>query len=185
MSTVLYCIVSIHLYSGSCSAHQSEALPVRETQREESSVCGRVWTSTRGKGGPAHVDACGQGGSKTLFFCGRHKWMAPNADGRCWKDALGRKRSLRPTGLLTLPGEDWSPPGKRPRNSYMTNLDRLCQGVPEGEKYSKTIPELVKRPKNKQKGSLEESCESLIVGTAGGREERRGRTSVTEQIKVA
>src|SRR6218665_192541 len=35
---VLYCIVSIHLYSASCSAHQSEALPVRETQREESSL---------------------------------------------------------------------------------------------------------------------------------------------------
>jgi len=34
---VMYCIVSIHLYSASCSAHQSEALPVRETQREESS----------------------------------------------------------------------------------------------------------------------------------------------------
>jgi len=28
---VLYCIVSIHLYSVSCSEHQSEALPVRET----------------------------------------------------------------------------------------------------------------------------------------------------------
>src|SRR6218665_2083035 len=35
---VLYCIVSIYLYSASCSAHQLEALPVRETQREESSV---------------------------------------------------------------------------------------------------------------------------------------------------
>jgi len=35
---VLYCIVSIHLYSASCSAHQSEALPVRETQREESGL---------------------------------------------------------------------------------------------------------------------------------------------------
>jgi len=35
---VLYYIVSIHLYSTSCSAHQSEALPVRETQREESSL---------------------------------------------------------------------------------------------------------------------------------------------------
>src|SRR6218665_3901769 len=34
----LYCIVSIHLYSASCSAHQSEALPVRETQREESNL---------------------------------------------------------------------------------------------------------------------------------------------------
>ena len=30
-----HCIVSIHLYSASCSAHQSEALPVRETQKEE------------------------------------------------------------------------------------------------------------------------------------------------------
>src|SRR6218665_1550000 len=30
-------IVSMHLYSASYSAHQSEALPVRETQREESS----------------------------------------------------------------------------------------------------------------------------------------------------
>src|SRR6218665_2750101 len=34
---VLYCIVSIHLYSSSCNAHQSEVLLVRETQREESS----------------------------------------------------------------------------------------------------------------------------------------------------
>ena len=32
------CIVFINLYSASCSAHQSEALPVRETQREESSL---------------------------------------------------------------------------------------------------------------------------------------------------
>src|SRR6218665_2180918 len=35
---VLYCIVSIHLYSAACSAHQSEALPVRETQREKRAV---------------------------------------------------------------------------------------------------------------------------------------------------
>src|SRR6218665_1554788 len=35
---VLYCIVSIHLYIASCSAHHSETLPVRETQREESSL---------------------------------------------------------------------------------------------------------------------------------------------------
>ena len=35
---VLYCVESIHSYSASCSAHQSEALPVRETQREESSL---------------------------------------------------------------------------------------------------------------------------------------------------
>src|SRR6218665_2837720 len=36
------------------------------------------------------------------------------------------------------------------------------------------LPGLVKRSKNKQKGSLEESCESLIVGTADGREEKKG-----------
>src|SRR6218665_2985712 len=50
----------------------------------------------------------------------------------------GERGLLRPTGLLSLTGEDWSPPGKRPRNSYMTNLDGLCQGGPEGEKYPKT-----------------------------------------------
>src|SRR6218665_3825012 len=52
--------------------------------------------------------------------------------------ALGRKRSFKthrppyPTrrGLIT--------PGKRPRNSYITNLDGLCQRVPEGETYPKT-----------------------------------------------
>ena len=33
----LYCIVSIHLYSASCSVHQSEVLQVGETQREDSS----------------------------------------------------------------------------------------------------------------------------------------------------
>jgi len=34
---IFYCIVSlsIHLYSASCSAHQSEALPVRERPREK------------------------------------------------------------------------------------------------------------------------------------------------------
>ena len=35
---VSVCIVSIHLYSAVCSAHHSEALPVKETQREESSL---------------------------------------------------------------------------------------------------------------------------------------------------
>jgi len=31
----IVCIVFIHLYSASCSAHQSEALPERVKQREE------------------------------------------------------------------------------------------------------------------------------------------------------
>ena len=42
---LLYCIVSIHLYSASCSAHQSEALPVQKTQREKRSV-GRMKRGT-------------------------------------------------------------------------------------------------------------------------------------------
>jgi len=33
----LYRIVSIHLYSASCGAHKSEAHPVLEDQKEESS----------------------------------------------------------------------------------------------------------------------------------------------------
>ena len=41
-SRSLYSIVSIHLYSASHSAHQSEALPVRETQREESSMNAKI-----------------------------------------------------------------------------------------------------------------------------------------------
>ena len=36
-----------------------------------------------------------------------------NAGGRCWKDTSERMKSPRLTGLLTLPGEDWSPPGKK------------------------------------------------------------------------
>src|SRR6218665_3017353 len=32
---ILYCILSIHLFSASYSAHQSEALPLREAQRKE------------------------------------------------------------------------------------------------------------------------------------------------------
>src|SRR6218665_2801329 len=63
-------------------------------------------------------------------------WLTQTACVR--RTPLGERGLLRPTGLLTLPGEDWSPSGKRPRNSYMTNLDGLCQGGPEGEKYPKT-----------------------------------------------
>jgi len=55
---------------------------------------------------------------------------------------------LRPT--VILPGEDWSLPGKRPRNSYMKNLGGQCQGGPEGENYRK-LPGPVKRPKTKKK----------------------------------
>jgi len=40
-------IVSIHLYIASCSAHQSEVFPVRETQREESLHYG-MWLAGSG-----------------------------------------------------------------------------------------------------------------------------------------
>jgi len=56
----------------------------------------------------------------------------------------------------------------------MTNLDGLCQGVPEGEKYPKTTR--TGKGTKKLKRSLEESCESLIVGAADGREGRREDT---------
>src|SRR6218665_1202748 len=35
---IVLCLYSIHLYSASRSAHQSEALPVRETQKEDTSL---------------------------------------------------------------------------------------------------------------------------------------------------
>jgi len=82
----------------------------------------------------------------------------------------GERDLLRPTGLLTLPGEDWSRPVKRSRNSYMTILDGQCQEGHEGEKYPKTTR--TGKATKKQKRSLVESCESLIVGAADGREER-------------
>src|SRR6218665_829494 len=68
---------------------------------------------------------------------------------------IGQALLLTPTGLLTLPGEDWSPPGKRPRNSYMTNLDGQCQGGPEGEKYLKTTGTgKMTKKKEKSRGDL-------------------------------
>jgi len=45
MVSTLYCIVFIHLYRASCSAHQSEALPERETPREESK---QSWENEKG-----------------------------------------------------------------------------------------------------------------------------------------
>ena len=53
----------------------------------------------------------------------------------------------------------------------MTNLDGLCQGGPEGEKYPKTTR--TGKATKKQKGSLDESCESLIVGATDGIEKER------------
>src|SRR6218665_2446615 len=38
MSIALYCIYTFYIAFLPCSAHQSEALPMRETQREESSL---------------------------------------------------------------------------------------------------------------------------------------------------
>src|SRR6218665_1384441 len=47
---IVYCIVSIHLYGTACSAHQSEALKVRETRREESSL-GAIHYNVHTEGG--------------------------------------------------------------------------------------------------------------------------------------
>jgi len=82
-----------------------------------------------------------------------------NADARCWKDTLGRIRSFKthqppyPTRSHRL---------ARDQETYRTNLYGQCQGGPEGETIENY--QLVKRPKAKR--SLEESCESLIVGCA-------------------
>ena len=43
----------------------------------------------------------------------RNRENLTNAFARGWKDTLVRNKSPRLTGLLTLPGEDWSPPGKK------------------------------------------------------------------------
>src|SRR6218665_916412 len=52
--------------------------------------------------------------------------------------------------ILTLPGEDWSPPGKRPSNStrriWMDNIREDLKG-----KNIRKLPGLVKRPKTKTK----------------------------------
>src|SRR6218665_1246782 len=58
----------------------------------------------------------------------------------------------------------------------MTNLDGQCQAGPEGEKYPKTTR--TGKATKKQKGSLDESCESLIVGAADVREERERKTDL-------
>jgi len=39
-----------------------------------------------------------------------------NAGGRCWKNTFERKKPPRLIGILTVPGENWSPPAKRSRN---------------------------------------------------------------------
>ena len=45
-----------------------------------------------------------------------------NTGVRCSKDALERKKSPRLTRLLTLPGEDWSPPGKETKKPVRNGL---------------------------------------------------------------
>jgi len=39
-----------------------------------------------------------------------------NAGGRCWKDTLEQKKS--PSSLLTLLGDDWSPPDKKTKKPF-------------------------------------------------------------------
>ena len=104
-------------------------------------------------------------------------WLTQSAGPGVGRTPKGERGSLGPTNLLTLPGVNWLLPGKRPRNSYMTNLDGLCYGGPEGEKYPKTT-RTGKATKKQTKRKSEESCESLIVGTADGREERRRKIAL-------
>ena len=65
---------------------------------------GRGWKTSKGvsRGEQAHQELC----------------KLANAGGRCWKDTWERKKSPRLTGLLILPGEDWSPPGKETKKPY-------------------------------------------------------------------
>jgi len=72
----------------------------------------------------------------------------------------GERGILGPAGLLKLPGEDWSPPGKRPRNCYSTHLDGQRHGEYEREKIE-NYQDWEATKSNKR--ILEESCESLIV----------------------
>ena len=94
-------------------------------------------------------------------------WLTQTA-GWCWKDTLGRKKTFKthrppyPTrrGLVTAWQET-----KKLLHGNMTNLDGQCQEVLK-EKNIRKLLGLVKRPKKTI--SLEESCESLIVGAADG-----------------
>src|SRR6218665_1152986 len=88
-----------------------------------------------------------------------------NAGGRCWKNSLGRNKSFRAyqekVGHCLARDQETFAGG---------NMDGQCQKGPEGENNQK-LPGLGKR--QKQKRSLEESHDSLIVGIADGGEKRR------------
>jgi len=79
----------------------------------------------------------------------RNHEKLPNAGGA--GDTLGRKKSFRThRPPYTLPGQDWSPPGKRPRNSYMTKSGWTVSGKTWRRKLSKTT-RICEATKNKKK----------------------------------
>src|SRR6218665_3164156 len=100
-------------------------------------------------------------------------WLTQTAG--AGRTPYGERGLLRPTGLLTLPGEDWSPPGKRPRNSYTTNLDGLCQGGPEGEIYPKTT----RTGKTTKKTNKKEVWKSLVRASSSAQPTEEKKEEVT------
>src|SRR6218665_85780 len=94
-----------------------------------------------------------------------------NADGRCWKDTLGRKRSFKthrppyPTrrGLVTA----W----QETKKLLHDESGRLCQGGPEGEKYPKTT----RTGKATKKTNKKEVWKSLVRASSSAQptEERK------------
>ena len=98
----------------------------------------------------------------------------------------GERGPLGPTGLLTLPGEDWSPPGKRPRNSYMTmDLNKEKQretwidNVREDLKEKNIdLTRIGEATRNREVWTLEEACKSLIVSALMEEKKEERRTHV-------
>ena len=107
-----------------------------------------------------------------------------NTDGRFWKDSLGRKRSFKsnrppyPTrrGLVTA----W----QETKKLLHHESGQTMSGRTWRRKISKNHQDWQSDQKTNKKGSLEVSCESLIVGTADGREERRRRLNLSKTFFI-
>ena len=115
----------------------------------------------------------------------RNSEKLANADGRCWKDTLGLKRSFKthrppyPTrrGLVTA----WQETKKR--LAYMTNLDGLCQGRPEGEKYPKTT----RTGKATKKTNKNEVWKSLVRASSSAQptEEKKEEDKIVYRVQMS
>ena len=111
---VLYCVVSIHLYNASCSGHQSEALPVRETQREERSM----YIVQQCVGMCACMYVC-------LFVCMyvyipcRFRGQNCPAVASCMSQEATKKRGAQPLDAKVLPR-----PGQKFGSSFLLHAHR-------------------------------------------------------------